>query len=261
MEIKNLNIKVDGNLLEKPIELIILEGPAAVPLKNREPVENNVIGAGLDGVVPFCNHYLNRYSPDQLVEKGYNPIVTYSDDPDRIYVDLVMDRESSISPKINGILRKSKELTDFQFNSDSSSFNNASFCRLIVKNAHCFRTINEAKNLKKQLESFSASFETMVENIDDKKGNTNSQVRTILNREKSGIPDEITFNMPLFQGGPKVEFVASVEIEVAGGSKPEARFGFFSLELSEMLRISAETMVNDVIKQLSDLGVTCIRII
>lgn len=87
-------------------------------------------------------------------------------------------------------------------------------------------------------------------------------VNTILDIEKGKIPNEIVFNMPLFDGMPSYEFVVDVEIDVVTNNNgPEARFGFYSMDLTLMLREQAKGIMEEKIDDIldSDLPLTCIR--
>lgn|GEM_PF-3502012 len=256
-KIENLNVYFNGDKVpEKPVEIILREGDAPEPLKTVNPVKQ-VIEGDIDTVLTYVK---GRYNPSEEegkpVEKGV--IILYCDDPDHVAIKLLIDEKNPLATVVKGSLEKNPDLRNFQFN-EGAAFDNKSFIKTIKKNAHCFNSLMEAQNLIKQLSSFQATFETKVEDLDDRRGNTSLGVKTVLDSSKTGIPETLSFNMPLFNGGPKVSFIVEVELDVVNeGNRPQAKFGFVSMEIVQLARDHAEEIIKNQIGELSKYF-TCIR--
>ena len=240
----------------KPIIIHLLEGEAPKPVKTLHPQKVTVVG---DITAPL------RYTKDRFIDNLNNDdnkkaIVTYMDKAAGPWIKLETDPSSEIGVTIKGELKKNPDLAPFHFN-ESAVFDNKAFIAVLRKSAHCFANTQEVVAMIKQLQNMVAKFETEVENLDDKQGNTTNSVRTALNASKAGIPTELHFNMPLFSGGPKVAFSASVEIDVefTGGKSPKAMFGLFSLDLDVNLTETAIEITHGEIYELSKYF-TCIRV-
>jgi hypothetical protein len=250
------NIQVPENYPGYPIEIIVREGEAAKPLNTVQPRKREFCG-GIDSVLSFVK---DRYKiAESIVEKHDYVMVEYCYNPDRPWILLDTDINNPLSTTVRGELIKNPDLKPFEFNK-GAVFTNKSFIQVIKENAHCFASIQEANQLIKQLRNFVAKFTTEVEDLNDNQGNTKLKIETKLEAAKSGIPELLNFSAPLFNGGNKVYFTVEVEIEVVmNNGKPEAKFGFFSLELNQMLRDEAERIINMQVEAL-DQYFTCIRV-
>lgn len=235
----------------KPIKIEFLEGKAAEPLRTNNPKK-----LVIDGFIDTPSGFLlprmgNTLSPNDHVQ--------FSKNPDNVFIKLLLDPMNELGTVVVGKLTKNKDLKEFRFN-QAKVFDNASFSETILKFAHCFENLEEAKALRRSLLNFTAKFDTEVENLDDKKGNTSNAVRTILNATKAGIPDNVRFKMPFFEGGPLVSFVAEVEIDVVMEKNvPEARFGFFSMEFETLMRFAADEIVESELEKLRPV-ITCLQV-
>jgi hypothetical protein len=252
-KIENFNVSFGDKIPEKPVHIFLYEGQAPEPERTLNPQKLR-IDCDLNGVVDYVR---DRYTADK---KDIAGVVTYSDNPDDIYVELQTNPASEIQAIIKGKLKSNPDLKAFHFN-EKGVFNNKSFVDTIRKNGHCFRSIEEAKRLVKLLTNFQASFTTEIEDLDNRKGDTKSSIETVLNVQKGKIPETITFKMPLFDGGIPVEFEVDVEIDVTmNNGKPEAMFGFFSMDLVATQR---EIAMNEVMNVTSELSIyfTCMRVV
>lgn len=249
----------------KPIIIHLLEGEAPKPVKTLHPQKVSVTG---DITAPL-RYARDRYKSieiepvsqgSSIPDENKKAIVTYMDKAAGPWIKLETDPSSEIGVTIKGELKKNPDLAPFHFN-ESAVFDNKAFIAVLRKSAHCFTNTQEVVAMIKQLQNMVAKFETEVENLDDKQGNTTNSVRTALNASKAGIPTELHFNMPLFSGGPRVPFSASVEIDVefTGGKSPKAMFGLFSLDLDVNLTETAIKITHGEINELSKYF-TCIRV-
>jgi hypothetical protein len=252
-KIENFNVSFGDNIPEKPVHIYLYEGQAPQPERTLNPQKLKVV-CDLNGVVDFVK---DRYTSGK---KDIAGVVTYSDSPADIYVELQTNPVSEIQTVIKGVLKSNPDLREFHFN-EKGAFNNKSFIDVIRKNAHCFASIEEAKRLVKLLTNFQASFTTEVEDLDNRQGTTKNSVETVLNVQKGKIPETVTFKMPLFDGGDPVEFSVDVEIDVKmKDNKPEAMFGFFSMDFVVLQRDEAKDYVGKTISVLSDYF-TCMRVV
>jgi hypothetical protein len=252
-KVENINISVNEANQEKPIIIHLLEGPAPEPQKVIQP-ESVTISGDIIAPVDYAIFLIaedKRNSPDFA-------IVTYSDNPKSPWIKLVIGANQSIKQTVTGTLMVNKDLNDFHFN-EAAFFTNKTFADMILKKAYCFALKGEAKALRKSLQNYQAKFNTIVQKNNDNQGNTEDMIKTEFDKTGSGIPPVINLKMPLFDGGPDVEFTAEVEIEVVMTSgKPEARFAFFTEELDIQQRAGAKEIVQSQIEQLSKAFV-CIR--
>jgi hypothetical protein len=252
-KIENFNVSFGDKIPDKPVHIFFHEGKAPEPERTLNP-QKLQIDCDLNGVVAYVQ---DRYN---IGEKDITGVVTYSDNPDDIYVKLQTNPASEIQTIIKGKLKSNPDLKAFHFN-EKGVFNNKSFVDTIRKNGHCFSSREEAKRLVELLTNFQASFTTEIEDLDNRKGNTKSSIETVLNVQKGKIPETITFKMPLFDGGIPVQFEVDVEIDVTmNNGKPEAMFGFFSMHLVATQR---EIAANEILTVIGELNkyFTCMRVV
>jgi hypothetical protein len=250
------NIYLPENYNGNPIEIVVREGEAPKPLNTVQPRKREFIG-DIHSVFSYAKERYNI--PESLSEKHHDSLIEFCDDPDRPWIVLDTDINNPLSTTIKGQLLKNPDLRPFEFNR-GAVFTNKSFIAVIKENAHCFKDTHTARALIKQLQNFVAKFTTEVEDLDDKQGNTKFKIETKLEAAKTGIPEILEFNMPLFNGERKANFNVEVEIEVVmNNGKPEAKFGFFSLELNQLIRDEAERIINSQIELLQSYF-TCIRV-
>lgn len=257
---ENLNITISDkeNYPQKPIIVHILEGPAPDPIKVNQPKSVEINGDIFAPVLYSGVQNLNDSFSPLEIKKPSEAIVTYSDNPKDPWIKLVIGPDQTINQTVTGKLIVNKDLNDFHFN-EAAFFTNKTFADMILKKAHCFALKGEAKALRKSLQNYQAKFNTIVQKNNDNQGNTEDMIKTEFDKTGSGIPPVINLKMPLFDGGPDVEFTAEVEIEVVMTSgKPEARFAFFTEELDIQQRAGAKEIVQSQIEQLSKAFV-CIR--
>jgi hypothetical protein len=251
--IENINISVNEADQKTPIIIHLLEGPAPEPVKVNQPQSINING---DIYAPVL--YSNRIESSSI-EDPTDSIVTYSDNPKDPWIKLVIDPSQTINQTVTGKLIVNKDLNDFHFN-EAAFFTNKTFADMILKKAHCFANKGEAKALRKSLQNYQAKFNTIVQKNNDNQGNTEDMIKTEFDKTGSGIPPVINLKMPLFDGGPDVEFTAEVEIEVLMTTgKPEARFAFFTEELDIQQRAGAKEIIQEQIKKLEK-SFVCIRV-
>lgn len=251
--IENINISVNDADQKTPVIIHLLEGPAPAALITIQPKAIEITGDITSPVV------FSSGIPYEAKSKSTDAIVTYSDNPKNPWIKLEIAPDKTISHTVTGRLIANPDLSLFRFN-EPAVFTNKSFAELIMKNPHCFSVKGQAKELRKALQNYQAKFNTIVQKANDNQGNTEDQIRTEFDKTGSGIPSSLHVKMPFFDGGEDVEFVAQVEIEVEMTSgKPEARFSFFTEELSLEMRESAKGMIQAQIEILSQ-TFTCIRV-
>lgn len=228
-----------------PVEIIVRDGRAADPTRTVQP-EKVTIEGDLNTPAQYAEPRYSDSTEDHPC--NHHAIVEFSDNPENSWITLKEEFRNPMGTFVKGNLLKNKDLNAFEFNS-AGVFTNKTFIEVIRKNAHSFASITDAKALIKQLQSFVAKFTTSVEDIDDRKGETKNLIETKLQASKTGIPESVNFKMPLFSGSPAVEFSVEVEIDVVmTNGKPEAKFGFFSLELPQLMRSHAEIAIQEQIQ-------------
>lgn len=241
---------------EKPIVIQILEGRAPEPKKTVQEMgvtfEGNIFAPG-----KYAENIINTEAEGQKFQNEQG-IVIYDTDPNEPAIELLLNPNTNRASSILGKMTENPEVKGFSFNKDAT-FTNKTFAEFITKNAHLFAVKGEAKRLRKELQNFQAQFKTLVKKADDKQGNTEDYIATELDRTKANIPESISLKMPLFLGHEDVEFTAEVEITVTMNSgAPEARFGFFTEDLTQMKRDYVKKVLDEEINKLSK-KFTCIQ--
>jgi hypothetical protein len=263
---KNIKVVVPENYdPAKPIVIHLLEGAAPEPLKTVQEQSVKISG-DINAPAIYAKSIFPRsgsvgFSNDSPVNRFPNEqaIVEYSNNPKNPWIELTLNPGQSVNTKINGVLKPNKEVELFGFNVDGK-FTNKTFIDHIMKYPHCFATKGVVKQLRNELKNFSAQFKTLVKKADDSKGNTEDIISTEFDKTKANIPDQIFLKMPLFEGCDPVEFEAEVEIKVDMTSgKPEAKFGFFTMELEVQQREFTENIIKSQVDLLKE-KFTCIRV-
>lgn len=238
----------------KPIVIHLLEGQAPDPIKTVQKQSVKI-----SGDINSPMEYSKLIDHTTGTFPAVDAIVEYSDNPDNPWIELKFDPSKSTNTTVTGTLVKNKELKDFGFNVDGK-FTNVTFIDFITKHAHCFAVAGVVKQLRKELKNFQAQFKTLVKKTDDSQGNTEDYIQTELDKTKANIPESIHLKMPLFEGQEPIEFIAEVEITVSMTSgKPEAKFGFFVLDLETRQREAAAGIIERQIGALKNKFI-CIRV-
>lgn len=238
----------------KPIVIHLLEGQAPDPIKTVQEQSVKISG---DIISP--SEYSKLIAHTSGIFPTTDAIVEYSDNPKNPWIELKLNPSKSIHTTVIGKLAENKELEQFGFNVDGK-FTNVTFIDFITKHAHCFAVAGVVKQLRKELKNFQAQFKTLVKKTDDSQGNTEDYIQTELDKTKANIPESIHLKMPLFEGQEPIEFIAEVEITVSMTSgKPEAKFGFFVLDLESIKREAAEEIIKEQIETLKEKFI-CIRV-
>lgn len=265
-KIENFSVVVPENYdPSKPIIIQLLEGSAPNPVRTLNPQKISLTGDITAPKVFALDRFERRgdvikeHSSGQLDEGSKTVLVTYMDKAKGPWIKLETDPSSELNTTIKGELKPNPDLNPFHFNK-AKVFTNDSFMEVLKENGHCFKEISNVRTLIKSLQNFVAKFSTEVEKLDDKGGNTKNLIQTTLDATKSNIPTSVDFFMPMFSGGPAVEFTAEVEIDVVmEGGAPKAKFGLFCLELTVKMTQESERIVAEEIAVLNEFF-TCIRV-
>lgn len=240
----------------KPIVIHLLEGKAPEPINTVQEKSVDISG-DINSPVEYSK--LLKSEEASGIFKNSEAIVEYSDNPKNPWIVLKLDPSKSIQVVVKGELKTNRELEEFGFNVDGK-FTHKTFLDFISKHAHCFAVKGAVMKMRSELRNFQAQFKTLVKKANDAQGNTEDQITTEFDKTKANIPESIALNMPLFEGQEPKEFTAEVEISVSMDSgKPEAKFGFFVLDLETTQRESAKEIIKanvDILKQ----KFTCIRV-
>lgn len=230
-KIENLNISFGDKMPENPIVIHLLEGNAPEPLRTDQRNRYTTVG-----MINSAREYLKANFNDMVIFEPDCSVIEYSAEPNQAFILLVTHKAFPYKGvSVRGEATINEKLQAFHFNK-KGVFDNESFIQTIRDNAMCFKDLNEAKKLVKELSNFKAKFSTEVEKLDDKAGNTKNMVNTILNVEKGRIPESLTFSMPLVKGNAPLTFDVDVEIDVQyEKSTPVAKFGFYSMEIETLI--------------------------
>ena len=229
MNIENLSVSIDGQAPEEPIEIIVREG-VAIEVVNPK-------GFSTIATIEAPNEYYQRKKEKRDFDKA---IITYSYENQQITFHENPNMNSDV---IVGKLKINPDLLAFGIN--QSGFNASQLKQLILKKAYCFNDINEVKALKKKLENFSYKFQTEIDKVDDRKGNTKESIKNGL-KFSDELPEEIELNTPLFVGGEPNRITLILEVDVDGTSP---RFSFFCLELDNHIKESAKELIDNQLQE------------
>jgi hypothetical protein len=229
MNKENLYITVNGELKD-PIEIVLREGQAA-PIE--QPVKYVVEGV-IDAPLEYSKT-INDITKAIVEYSFWDKFIIIKEDP-----------KNKFAGSVKGTIVLHPDFVAFGINKDKMR-SSKELINFVRKYAHCFSSMEEAKELITSLRNFEVSFEKIHVKSDDRKGNTEESVKNAVKYSKGEVKSLLTLSMPLFEGGPKVPFTVEVETEVEGSSPV---FGFYSLDMEVILRDQTEEMITNVVDQL-----------
>lgn len=182
------------------------------------------------------------------LQKG---VISFSKQPgkQRIEFDEYPDNDWE-GAKVIGHLTLNPDLVPWQINKNKF-FTAAAMVELIRTNAHVMDEA-QAKKLIELLRNFEVEFAEVARKADDRKGNTDLEVKQSITFKKGEIPKNLAIVLPLFKGTDKKTVSLELELERRQG---EVQYAFYSLQLEAMLRNEADTIIDGILTDFSDLFV------
>ncbi len=178
-------------------ELVIRTG-AALPL--HEPVTVAVSG-NIDSVYRWLQH--RETTIDQLSS-------FISVNREAMSISLRLNEKEWDGTVVGGKLQLSPEFLRLNINDTERRMSTFEMADLIKMNRTFFSVRNDAMVLVSELRNFKARVEKVMEQSDDRRGNT-----TMIRNQAvdSNIPSDFRLNIPIFRGMPRTEFTVEVDID------------------------------------------------
>ena len=186
----NINIvpKAGAQIIE------IREG-AALPLKEPKKI---LIKGQIDAVSRFVSQRGNIDKALAVITVNRDIMaIQFEEKPNDVY-----------STEITGVLQLSKDYEKWGINTETT-FNPSELADFIRMNRLAFEKREVANKLVSDLRNFTAKVEKEIKDADDKRGNTESLRRQVVN---SNLPAGFKLKLPIFKGQQASIF--NVEIEV-----------------------------------------------
>lgn len=197
-----LNVVVPKDYNGTPIEVVLREGKAPVALDPKEPET-----VDLDGTID---------SPLRWLEKRVdlvNQKATYiAVNRDSMFITLVIDETNHYGTIIKGILRPSKEMTEFGINTEKK-WEPIKLSKFIKMHRAFFTDKSQNMMLVSILKNFKAKVNQDIERSKEENG---SKVDNYSQVVDSNLPKSFKLNIPLFKGFDCEEIDVEIYADVDG---------------------------------------------
>jgi hypothetical protein len=239
MDIDKMNVNVPTDYNGSPIHVVISEGKT--PALNEPRQLNKIVTLGSIAALILAGKFDKN-------PKDNKAMLFYNLQPEKLGMDFYGDPTDALAVELHAKLEINPDFLAWGINKDHyfSGKDLQLFCR---RYAHCFADPKQAMVLVNALRNFEVKFEQVHKEEDDRKGNTDKQLKTSLNFAKGEVPTEWLLTMPLFKATEPVTFKVEIEIEARNGYPT---FGFYSLESDLLLKTTGETIVMNEVNKFSD---------
>lgn len=166
-------------------------------------------------------------------------------DADNFAITLELDPEHPRGTTVKGKLSLSPDLLKFKINTQTA-FNRDELVKLIRFNKVWFADRQQADTLEKAYMVFNAEINTKVSKESDLRGNLENSLKKTVN---TSVPESFTLNLPVFKGQKKRSFPVRILIETTDAS---VRFYLESVELSDLIQIESEQILNEQLRHCED---------
>lgn len=232
--------RLDEVQLKKIVEITNIYGPAEYIMKHygQHIATDEVDGQKVyyptaplkPGIITFIRDFVNRKLAIRFDELPQHPV----DGVD-----------------IRGELQVNPELTGWGLNSgDFMSTKQA--VEFVRKRAHHFGSIADAQALISLFRNFEVTFETARKKADDARGNVEDALKESIRFKSGELPKDLFITLPLFKGTPAKTLRLDIELERKGN---EAGLAFYCMELEDVLRKDAITIMDEQLKPFAGLFV------
>lgn len=219
---KNFNFNVDGPIdPEKPIkiELIQRTGTAKKIFERRTFSLLVLIGSIYEWVS-------KRTHPTPVQE---NPgVIVYSRNVDAPFIKYLQDPNDELATTLTAKMEVNPDLDAFGINR-GVRFTQKELENHVRTYAHCFESLEVAKDLIKRMQNFDVRYEQQVKKTDDRRGETEDLVKSALKFAKGELPATLTLRLPLYVGTDAQDVEVEIEVDRGRANMPE--FSFYSIDL------------------------------
>lgn len=238
MQAEKISLTVNGEVKE-PLEVILREGQA-------EPI-----------VLPEKYLFTGTIQAPRIFSKTIKDksltVVEYSFAEKKLTIKV--NPTDKLAAEVRGRIETNPDLLEFKINQDKY-IDSKKLINHVRKYAHCFKTMDEAKELIKSLQNFEIKFEQTHVRNDDRKGNSEESVKNAIKYHKGEVKTLLELSMPLFVGAPKVDFTVEIEIDREGTTPV---FGFYSIDLEVLIRQQVEELIFAEVAELQS-EFTCLQL-
>jgi hypothetical protein len=169
-------------------------------------------------------------------------------------ITFMTNETSPYGHQISGSLKDNKQLSEFKINVTGGFFTDKSLAKLLRKYSFLFDDRSDVEKLYKDLMSFSAKVDTVIQNKKDTQGNASVGFEKIV---KTSIQETITFNCPLFEGGNNHKFVAYICCEATSSG---VEFYLDSPDLFRIKEAERLELLNANLEPFVDFGTAIIHV-
>ncbi len=190
--------KIEVNLTETQKELVIREGSA---LKLQEPkiVEIN-------GTIEAPQEWL-RKRKDKIDCKNSHVIFSYIG----MFIKFVVNESDHYATTITGKTNINPDLLKFGINSDAKKWTKNDLKQFLKMNRAYFSDIDSNMKIVTNLEKFSASVQTQIDDHKDDRGNAKKSLEV---KVDSNLDLNFSLSMPIFTGQPDSKFLVEICFDV-----------------------------------------------
>ena len=248
METKNLEVNLSSEVIEeaqksgKPVVLELHHTEHTAPTLNEKvQFEKHV-------TIKSIREFLDKKTITTPIEENKGVII-YCLDANNAKLSYYEDPNDELATVLTSKLRQNPDFLAFKINTQEH-FTQKQLEKLILRSAHCFQNIQDAKDLIQNLRNFEVKYEQVVKRTDNRQGDTLDLVTTAIKSASGEITGELKLTCPLFIGTPKYPF--SVVIEIEKGPQNLPNFGFYSLDLQVLMIEQTEKIVMQEVEYFSD---------
>lgn len=229
------NFNFDVSKMGDKKELIVWQGqmpeqPSQLPT----PLE---IDGNIYAPMEFWKIRKGLFDPDQCIVK-----YSSSNSTKAPYILLVCNDTSPYPQKIKGVLKPNPELILLGINNFNKSYDRLDLMKTLKMFRYLFADKEEHSRVIKNLRTFKAKFEKIIEVADDQKGNKKDFVERTLSNE---FDLSFALKAKLFPGTDPVIFTVQVIIDYTASE--EVTFMLESFELMDLQVENIERIFDDIL--------------
>lgn len=163
-------------------------------------------------------------------------------------IKLIINEESVVNNyQITGEIEISKKFKSLGINDENKSYAPSELANKLKLLRNLFVSNLEHSRICATLRNLKAKINSDIEKSDDRKGNVVDNFKQTV---ESNMPDSIKLNIPLIEGGPKIEIELNIVLEASGTS--EIRCYLESIDASEIIENLFESKVIEEVEKIKD---------
>jgi hypothetical protein len=160
----------------------------------------------------------------------------------------IQDTDPHTSHTITGSLKKNADLAEFNINSLTHRFGVADFLRFVKTKRYFFANKEQHAKLISNMQSWSAKIETVLEQSNDQKGNSNFKIEQKV-RAVEGFVDRFELNIPIYQGDVNLKFTVEIGLDPKNTA---VQLYLFSDELFELEMTQRAVLMKAALSEMED---------